>query len=336
MPPWFAAPPESGESSPWANDHSLSERDRSDLLAWLESSDRPLGDPADAPEALVFSDEWSIGEPDLVISASRAYAIPATGVMPYQYDRVRVELEEDRWVRGYEIQPSERDVVHHVLVHVFEPGSRVTRTGEGGVGYWAAYVPGNAAHVFPVGFARKLPAGATIQFQIHYTPSGEAKKERLRMGLLFAEERPEFEVRTLPVVDRVLRIPPGEPAHVEGTEKKIGFDLPVLGFMPHMHTRGAAFRYAVTYPDGERETLLDIPRYDFNWQLRYELRKPKLIPRGSTIEVTGVFDNSERNRANPDPTRTVRWGAQTSDEMLIGYIEYFVPVPPGEEVAVTE
>ncbi|MCB1230610.1 MAG: redoxin domain-containing protein [Verrucomicrobiae bacterium] len=330
MPPWFAAPQADGGPSPWANDHSLSARDRADLLAWLESSDRPMGDPADAPEPLTFSTEWTIGEPDLVVPISHAYDIKADGFMPYQYDTVKLELTEDRWVGAWEIRPSEYDVVHHVIVQVFKSGDKVTRRGEAEAGYWAAYVPGNGSHVYPEGFAKKLPAGATVQFQIHYTPSGVAKKERLKMGLKFVENPPRYEVKTLPLADRKLEIPPGAPNHEEGMSRKAPVDIPVIGFMPHMHTRGKAFRYEVTYPDGEHEILLDIPRYDFNWQLRYELKEPKLIPRGSTVKVTGVFDNSTGNQANPDPTKTVRWGDQTVDEMLIGYMEYFVPVEEGK------
>lgn len=330
MPPWFAAPPKDGGPSPWANDHSLSDRDRSDLLAWLESSDKPMGNPADAPEPLVFRDEWSIGEPDLVLQLSKSYDIQATGFMPYQYDTVETNLTEDTWIKAYEILPSERDVVHHVIVQVFDKDTDVKRLGEGSTGYWAAYVPGNGEHVFPEGFAKKLPAGAKVQFQIHYTPSGKAKKERLKMGLVFAEEPPKYELRTLPLADRKLEIPPGASAHVEGASRKINHDVPVTSFMAHMHVRGAAFKYEVEYPGGKTETLLDIPRYDFNWQLRYDLKEPKIIPKGSTLKVTGVFDNSANNKANPDPGKTVHWGNQTVDEMLIGYVEYMVPVADAE------
>ena len=335
MPPWFAAPPEGGGPSPWVNDHSLSERDKADVLAWLESSDKPMGDPADAPAPLEFATEWSIGEPDLVIPLSKAYEVPATGFIPYRYDTVETELTEEKWVTAYEILPSERDVVHHVIVQVFEKGASVKQRAEGAGGYWAAYVPGNGAHAWPEGFAKRLPAGAKISFQIHYTPSGTAKSERLKMGLKFAEEPPEYEVKTLAIADRRLNIPPGAAAHVEGASRKATFDVPALSFMPHMHTRGAAFSYELIHPDGTTEMLLDIPRYDFNWQLRYDLKEPKLIPRGSSVKVTGVFDNSEANKANPDPTKTVKWGNQTVDEMLIGYIEYFVPVV-GDEVALAD
>lgn len=332
MPPWFATPPAEGET-PWINDRSLSDRDKSDLLAWLGSSERPMGDPAEAPEPIEFPSEWSIGDPDMILPLSRAYEIKATGFMPYQYDVVETSLTEDKWVSAYEILPSERDVVHHVIVQVFEKGEKLRQRAEGAGGYWAAYVPGNGSHVFPEGFAKKLSAGSRISFQIHYTPSGVAKTERLRMGLKFADEPPKFEVKTMALADRFLRIPPRTAGHKEGMSRKLTFDTPVMGYMPHMHTRGSAFTYEVTYPDGRHEVLLDIPRYDFNWQLRYDLKSPKWLPRGSTIKVTGVFDNSVNNKANPDPDKMVKWGSQTVDEMLIGYIEYFVPVSKGDVAA---
>jgi mono/diheme cytochrome c family protein/Ca2+-binding EF-hand superfamily protein len=330
MPPWFAAPPPAGASHPWANDRSLSERDRSDLLAWLASADRPLGDPADAPAARTFPREWSIGEPNLVVPLSRAYDIQATGFMPYQFDVVETRLAEDKWVAAFEVLPTSRDVVHHVIINVHEKGADARGRDEGATGYWAAYVPGNGAHTYPEGFARKLPAGARVSFQIHYTPSGKATQDRLRLGLVFAKSPPRYEVRTLPLAKRDLRIPPGAAAHVESVSRPVPFDLPVLSFMAHMHVRGKAFKYELIPADGATETLLDIPRYDFNWQLRYDLKQPKLIPRGSSLRVTAVYDNSADNPANPDPTKLVKWGPQTVDEMMIGYLEYFTPLRAGK------
>ncbi len=326
MPPWFAAPPGEGKSNPWTNDVSLSARDKTDLLAWIDSEDRPPGDPADGPVRREFPAEWSVGAPDLVVPLSRAYDIKATGFMPYQFDVVETGLAEDRWVAAYEILPSERDVVHHVIVQVHESGTEVRNVGEGAGGFWAAYVPGNGARVYPEGFARKLPAGSKISFQIHYTPSGQAKRERLRLGLIYAKEPPRFEVRTAAVSNLRLSIPPGAADHVETRVQEVPFDMPVMGYMAHMHVRGKAFKFEATYPDGTGETLLDIPRYDFNWQLHYEYKQPKLIPRGSSVKITAVYDNSAGNQANPDPTRTVKWGSQTVDEMMIGYFEYFTPI----------
>jgi mono/diheme cytochrome c family protein len=323
MPPWFAAPPKDGGPSPFANDCSLGAKDKADLLAWLDSSDRPLGDPAEAPSPLKFPGEWSIGQPDAIIPLSKAYAIKATGVMPYQTDVVTTEFAEDKWVRAYEIIPTARDVVHHVIVMVHPPGSKIVSGGA--ENYWAIYVPGNSARVFDEGIARKLPAGSRLSFQIHYTPSGKPVEERMRLGLVFAKQAPRLELRTVGVAQQKLLIPPNEANHVETKTQRVPVDLTVTNLLAHMHVRGKAFKYELIHPDGHEEVLLDIPRYDFNWQLRYDFKQPKVFPKGSTLRITATFDNSAGNRANPDPSKTVKWGQQTYDEMMIGYVEYVVP-----------
>ncbi len=332
MPPWFAAPVPEGKSNPWANDHSLSVRDKADLLAWIGSKDRPLGNPADAPAPLKFPTEWNIGKPDLIVQIKKPIAIKAEGFMPYQFATVETTLAEDKWVQAYEIMPTAREVVHHVIVNVHEKGSRVRSLGEGEGGYWAAYVPGNSSRIYPDGFARKLPAGSTISFQIHYTPTGKATEDQLRMGLVFAKEAPRFAMHTAAITNRRLAIPPGEANHIEVAQKPAPGEMNVTAFVAHMHVRGKAFRYELITADGKSETLLDIPRYDFNWQLRYELKEPRILTRGSQVKVTAVFDNSPGNKANPDPTKTVRWGQQTYDEMMIGYIEYYTPMPAAPKV----
>ncbi len=328
MPPWFAAPLEGKAHSPWANDRSLSERDRSDLLAWL-GSDRAKGDVADAPKPRVFPSEWNIGKPDAIIAGTRSVSVKAEGTMPYQNVTVPTDFPEDRWVRGYEVLPSAREVVHHVIVSVHEKGSRVRGGGdEGSQGYWAAYVPGNTHQVYPEGFARKLPAGATVNFQIHYTPNGKAVEDTMRLGLLFSKEPPKYVIHTTALPNARISIPPGEANHVETASRKLPTDVNVMAWMAHMHVRGKAFKFEVTLPDGKTETLLDIPKYDFNWQLRYDYAMPHFLPRGSTVKITAVYDNSTGNPANPDATKTVRWGQQTFDEMMIGYMEHYTPLNP--------
>lgn len=125
------------------------------------------------------------------------------------------------------------------------------------------------------------------------------------------------------IVDRRLNIPPGAGDHAEGAEIPVKRDAMLVGLMPHMHVRGKAFKYDLTLPDGTTKTLLDVPRYDFNWQIAYRFAEPYPVPAGSKIKVTAVFDNSEANPANPDPTARVRWGDQTTDEMCIGYVEFY-------------
>ena len=325
MPPWFAA--HTASPSPWRNDASLSPEDRAALLTWLASSDKPEGDPADAPPPLKFPKTWQLGEPDHVISTSRAFEIKATGFMPYQFDTVESTLTEDRWVAAYEILPEQRAVVHHVLVRVHPPDKKKHERGDG-TGYWAAYVPGNSGTRYPEGFARKLPAGSRLNFQIHYTPNGTATTDRVRIGLHFAKTPPTQEVKTLPIANMKLQIPPGAAEHREEFVRPAPFDIPIMGLMPHMHVRGKSFRYEIVRSTTERETLLDIPRYDFNWQLRYDFKEPRILRAGEQLRIVATFDNSEANRANPDPTRTVKWGEQTTDEMMIGYVEYHSPVSP--------
>ena len=329
MPPWFAAPPKPGEHSPWANDRSLSARDKQDLLAWL-SAGKPTGDPSDAPLPRRFPADWQIGRPDLVVQIPQPIAVKAEGTMPYQNVTVETKLTEDRWISAVEIQPTAREVVHHVLVFVRLPSDpenpKARREGdEERAGFFAAYVPGNSTRVFPEGFAKLLPAGSSLKFQIHYTPTGKATRDQVRIGLVFAKEPPRHVVHVIGLANPLLNIPPGAASHEEHAGIPILKDAVVLSFMPHMHVRGKAFRYEATYPGGKTQTLLDVPRYDFNWQLAYRYAEPLTLPRGARLRATGWFDNSANNPANPDPLKTVRWGPQTTDEMMLGYVEYYFP-----------
>ncbi len=329
MPPWFAAPPEAGEASHWRNDRSLAPADKADLLAWI-AGDRPLGNPAEAPLPRGFPAGWVIGKPDLVLQLPRAVAIKAEGVMPYQILRVETSFAEDKWVQAYEVQPTAREIVHHVIIKVHPKGSRAAAGAEGDVasereGYFAAYVPGNGHAVFPPGFAKKIPAGSTVSFQMHYTPNGKATTDQTKLGLIFAAEPPRHVIHVAGVANARLRIPPGADNHAETAGLTLPFATTLLGFMPHMHVRGKAARYEVILPGGARRTLLDVPRYDFNWQLPYHFAEPPTFPRGSRIVYTAWYDNSAGNPANPDPAKLVRWGPQTFDEMMLGYVEYYVP-----------
>ena len=325
MPPWFASEQPEGHPSPWANDRSLSASDKTDLLAWIENG-KPEGKPADAPLPQVRKSEWTIGKPDVVFSLPREIQVKATGVMPYVNLRVKTNFPEDRWIQATEVRPTAPDVVHHVLVFAGVDGVKREQAGA-----LAAYVPGNSFVQFPEGVAKKLPAGATLFFQMHYTPTGKATTDRTRIGLRFAKKAPEKVVRTIPVANHRIDIPPNEAHHSEIASRSIPEGTTVRAFMPHMHLRGKAIKYELISNNGRRETLLDVPRYDFNWQLRYVLKEPRLIQPGSRIQVTGVFDNSKDNPANPDPEARVRWGDQSEEEMLIGYVE--CEMEPGDNAS---
>jgi peroxiredoxin len=329
MPPWFAAPPAPGEHSPWGNDRALSAGERTVLLGWLNGG-RPVGDPADAPKPRTFSTEWQIGTPDAVVQIPQPIEVKAEGTMPYQMVTVATNLTEDKWVRGFEVSPTAREVVHHVIVFVRSDSPllprrpKVNEHQDESSGMLAAYVPGNDHVIYPDGFAKPLPAGSRLLFQIHYTPNGTATRDQVRIGLLFAKAPPRHVVEVIGVANHRLSIPPGADAHPVSASIPVPAAAHILALMPHMHVRGKAFRYELVQPDGAIRTLLDVPRYDFNWQLSYRYAEPAPVAAGSRIRVTGWFDNSTNNPANPDPTRTVRWGLQTIDEMMLGYIEYYL------------
>ncbi len=324
MPPWFAA---KEKVSRWANDSSLTRSNKENLLSWL-SSERNLGDAANAPLTKVFKDEWNIGTPDKVYEIPREIRIQSTGQMPYKYAVVKKTVEKDTWIKAVEIRPTDPSVVHHVLVFARQPGDRNI---DGTSGFFAAYVPGNSYQVYPEGFAKKLPAGSNLVFQLHYTPNGKRTVDQTKIGLKLFNGTPKHAVRNVGIAKDerrrgrdILEIPAGAENHEQKKSFPINSDVKLLSFMPHMHVRGKAFRYELV-SGGKREMLLDVPRYDFNWQLEYRLMEPKSVRRGSKIEVTAWYDNSENNPANPDPDKTVYWGDQTDEEMMLGYVEYYRP-----------
>jgi hypothetical protein len=200
------------------------------------------------------------------------------------------------------------------------------KSREDGFSYFALYVPGTSAERFPAGMAKKLPAGATLNFQMHYTPNGKATTDTTRIGLYFAKEPPKWEVRTAAAMNPRINIPAGDPNHEETAELNVPANVLVLGFFPHMHVRGKAFRFDLVQLDGTSRPLLEVPRYDFNWQLTYELATPFMTGMGTRIKATAWYDNSANNKANPDPLKNVRWGQQTHEEMMVGSVKYAVPI----------
>jgi hypothetical protein len=349
MPPWFAAPPAAGEHSPWLNDRSLPERDRADLLTWLAAG-RVAGDVKDTPLPRVWpTGEWTIGKPDAVFQIPQPFAVKATGTMPYQTARVATSFTETRYVSAVEVLPTARDVVHHVLVfadgggrpldrlrRVLERSNGSPRRGEDDEagGFFGIYVPGNNVLEYPDGFAKELPAGATLRFQIHYTPNGTATEDQVRVGLKFAKEPPRHIVHNAGISNRRFAIPPGADNHSVEAYLPVPREAAILAFLPHMHLRGKAWRYEAITPGTSARVLLDVPRYDFNWQLLYRFAEPVRVPAGSSLKATAWFDNSAANPANPDATKLVRWGPQTFDEMMLGYVEYYLPAEELKSVSI--
>jgi hypothetical protein len=176
--------------------------------------------------------------------------------------------------------------------------------------------------------AKLLPAGAKLIFQVHYTPNGKKTADLSRIGLLFADEKSVTHAVMTSEARKAggLVIPPNaDNVQHEANSPRSPVEVQVLNLMPHMHVRGKSFRYELQTPDGRKETVLDVPRYDFNWQTSYQLAEPLRVPAGGSMHVVAHYDNSANNFNNPNPNATVRWGEQTWDEMLIGYFDIAVP-----------
>jgi peroxiredoxin/mono/diheme cytochrome c family protein len=318
MPPWPADP----KYGKFSNDRRLSDAQRKAVLDWIDAG-CPKGDDNDLPPPKKFAEGWRIDKPDLVLSMGETFTVPAKvpGGVPYKYFRVNPHFDEDKWVVQAEARAGAPSVVHHVLVFVELPGTKFDpRRPEAPV--LCGVAPGDTALVLPPGTAKRVPKGSKLVFQMHYTPNGKEQKDRSSVGLVFARQAPEREALTLGI-DRPqdLFIPAG--ADNQKAEATFTFreDGHILGFMPHMHLRGKDFVYEAIRPDGSREVLLSVPHYSFGWQASYRLDKPYPMPKGSRLHCLAHFDNSAKNPNNPDPTRNVRWGDQTWEEMMIGWAE---------------
>ncbi len=202
-----------------------------------------------------------------------------------------------------------------------------------GFGFLAGFAPGTRPMVAPEGMAKKIPAGSKLVFQMHYTPCGSEQTDRSSVGLIFLDKKDvTHQMSTTNASYHQLEIPPGKPDYTVEARKTFTRDTLLLSLFPHMHIRGKSFRYEATYPDGKHEVWLDVPRYDFNWQNSFILAEPKMIPKGTQLLCTAVFDNSPENLYNPDPTKTIRWGPQTWDEMMIGWYDVAFPVAEADKL----
>ena len=350
MPPWHADP----QYGSFSNERKLTDADIATIDAWV-SHGAPEGDIADLPPAPAHAGGWRIGKPDVVLSMQEPFDVPADGVVDYQYFTIPTDFTEDKWITAAEVRPGDRRVVHHVILFVQDPGPPAPNPGlKMGPGVPATATPrradsppptpktgsarapnplgtlliGEAPGAQPLVFTpdamKLIKAGSKLTFQMHYTPNGKATTDRTQVGLVFAKQPAEHRVRSVPVMNARLVIPPGEASYEVKSEVTFTEDARIWSVFPHMHFRGKDFTYTMVYPDGRSEIILSVPTYDFNWQGDYVFSKPIVAPAGSRLECTAHFDNSPANRANPDPSKEVRWGDQTWEEMMIGWTAYSV------------
>jgi mono/diheme cytochrome c family protein len=322
MPPWSADP----NVGHWANDPRLSEKEIATISEWV-SAGSPKGDDKDLPPMPKFTDGWTIGTPDAVISMQEDYTVPADGTVPYLYFSMPTNFTEDKWISALEIRPGNRTVVHHVIAYAQDASSKDTDAGgEGelrrGRVHLGGITPNKTGFTFEPGSAKLIKKGSNIVFQMHYTTNGQSAKDRTKIGFVFAKEPAKREILTGNAINGRFVIPAGDANHEVKASKTFDEDVVITSFMPHMHVRGKAFSYTAVYPDGRSEVLLNVPKYDFNWQHNYYPKKPIALPKGSRLDCVAYFDNSEKNKYNPDPTKAVRWGDQTWEEMMIGWFTY--------------
>jgi hypothetical protein len=322
MPPWGADP----AHGTFKNDPRLSQAEIDTIAAWVDGG-AVKGNDADLPRAPMFAEGWTIGTPDAVFTMEEDFDIPATGVIPYQYLRVPTHLTEDKWIQAIEIRPSANAQVHHVLAYTQPAGQPINQGGALGPTNIGGVTPNKPGITFEPGVARLLRGNSDLIMQMHYTTNGKPAKDRTRIGVIYAKQPPtKLQAGGMVLQPRFVIPAYDGNAEVRGTTK-LQRDTVMTSLTPHMHVRGKDMTYIAHYPDGTSETLLSVPKYDFSWQLTYELATPKILPAGTEVEVIAHFDNSTANKFNPDPSKDVRWGDQTFEEMMIGFWSTVVPVP---------
>ncbi len=335
MPPWFADP----AHGKFSNDRSMSQTEIDTITAWVDAG-APEGDKKDKRAARTFVDGWNIPTPDLVVGMPKPFPVPAGSKIDYQYLIIPTGLKEDKWVNMVEARPSDRSVVHHIVIFIRDPKSKWLREVEPGVAFVPnrtgkdrridvggggneilhIYTPGNLPDVWKPTQAKLIPAGADLVMQMHYTSTKKDTADQTRVGMVFSKQAPEERIMTLTAGNEGFSIPPGDDNHRVPGSWTFRNDATLMSFFPHMHLRGKSFEMNLITEAG-KETMLKVNKYDFNWQLTYKLEKPMVMKPGMKLEAVGYFDNSPNNPYNPDPKATVVWGEQSWEEMMYGFFD---------------
>lgn len=312
----------------FTNANYMSARELQTLVHWIDAGS-PRGEGAIDPLESVTASEsdWQLGEPDYIVEVP-AFTVPATGVLDYQNVTINLPFEEDRWVKSVQHLPGDRRVLHHLLSFIV-PADYQERIVEGENDQYREFLEGYApgkdeAATYPANTGVFVPAGSAVQMSVHYTTFGKEVVDATRIGLYFADEEPQHQYSTYSLSHggENLHIKPGVSEHKMRASYQFPEDIVLHGLRPHMHYRGKYMRFSVVYPDGSHEDLLNVPNYNFAWQPTYRLSEPVSLPAGSRVTIEGAFDNSQYNLGNPDPGAEVRGGAQSWDEMFIGYFSY--------------
>ena len=318
MPPYNADP----HVGKFSDNKNLSPAEVKTLVHWIEAG-APRGSGIDPLGAVKHvAPEWPLGKPDLVLNVP-AYKIPASGVVDYQHPFVINPLTEGRWIRASTVKVEQRQGVHHILTGYMKD---IPQPGKAFEDRWGAsaggYAVGAESEVAPKNAGTFLPAGGAIGMQVHYTPFGKEATDHSQIALYFYDKKPEQVMHNSVIVDNTISLPPGDGNHKEVSYLSFPKDALLYGAFPHAHYRGKASDLWIRYPDGKEKLLLSLPRYDFSWQRDYAFAEPIKVPAGSKLIAHFWYDNSKRNPANPDPTKTVVWGDQSWEEMFYVAIRY--------------
>ena len=313
----------------FSNDYNLAVADQQKLIQWIEAGSVKDGSVDPLAELTWPESKWAFGEPDLIVKLP-PQNIPATGILEYRTVIVPFEgLDRDRWVRASEYLAGDRQVLHHTLNAVMQPGETRPRGFLGEVdpnaAYITPYIPGAEPHIEKPNTGGLLKAGSKLALQLHYTTMGKETVDASEIGIWFypddqiPQERLSSECACI-FPDKWTNIPAYDPDFEQQQSITIEADAYLQSFIPHMHFRGKSMSFAAHFPNGEVEQLINIANYNYNWQIDYKLEEPVFVPAGTQIVVTAAYDNSSQNKANPDPARTVPWGDQSWDEMFFGQV----------------
>ena len=329
MPPW---PPEAGKGD-LAGERRLSEGEITTIRSWVETG-AAEGDPADRLPIPRFSEGWQLGEPDLVLTASRPVALRPDGADVFWNLVYESPVSTTRYVRGMELR-MDRRVVHHANLLIDRtrsarrldarepepgfPGMELTTESEGfdPESHFLFWKPGTVPAFEPEGMAWRIDRDTDLVLNLHLRPSGKPETVAPTIGLYFTSEAPRLQPMLVQLEhDGALDIPPGAKGFVVTDEYLLPVGVDVLGIYPHAHYLGRDLEAYATLPDGTRRWLVHIPDWDVNWQGVYRYREPPFLPRGTTLSMRWSYDNSAENERNPSqPPRRVRSGNRAEDEM---------------------
>ena len=345
----------SGEMPPWkpVNAHSVFQGERSlsdqeiDTLSQWAMAGAPEGVQGDLPEPLSFPQTWQSGEPNIVAQPTEPYAIPSGSDDIYRCFPISINVNSDVYVRGYEILPGNRKIVHHIILFLDERGESARLddadpgpgyTCFGGVGFTSiagalgAWAPGMSPQMFPLGTGMRIAKGARIVMQVHYSTHEAAQApldpDLTRVGI-YLSPTPLQAVEFWPIINPFFTIPAGNPHYQVKAFLSTTTDVDLLSIVPHMHLLGREMTVVARFPDGSRRELIRIDNWDFHWQALYNYKDAVRLPAGTILELTAYYDNSSNNPKNPsNPPVAVRWGERTVDEMCLAAILVKSPGTP--------